>query len=108
MAVEPTRLRFYSCGKQVQNYELLDQSIKKFLGWKLVQVAPPTDLANPEDKGKWEYQETGEVSEVPNRAEYRKACKDGDLVAADAETADACGVPFTKTPKTAEKAEKAA
>lgn len=34
---------------------------------------------------------------VPNRAEYRANVQEGDLVAADEETAKACGVKFDPT-----------
>ncbi len=37
---------------------------------------------------------TGQAHEVPARAEYMNACKDGDLWPADQETADFCGVKF--------------
>jgi hypothetical protein len=36
----------------------------------------------------------GKVVTVPDRAEYRRHLRDGDLYPADGETAAACGVPF--------------
>lgn len=95
MAVQPERLRFYALPHaMVQDFERLDAGIKKFLGWKHVQKAPPADPTNPEDPGQWAFDFTGELAEVPNQAEYRKACKEGSLVPADAETAQACNVEF--------------
>lgn len=38
----------------------------------------------------------GKVIEVPDRAEYRRHLRDGDLYPADIETAQAAGVPFDK------------
>lgn len=78
------RLRFRARGEAlVQNYEKLDANIKAFIGRKFAQV---------EDR--WAFVPTDADEEVPARAEYMKACKDGDLWPADAATAAACGVRF--------------
>ena len=79
------KLRFHASGDAlVQNFDKLEAGIKSFLGRKYMEVEP----------GLWGFVPTGGAEEVPYRAEYVKACKDGDLIAADAETAKACGVAF--------------
>lgn len=102
MATSPSKLRFYAQGTAlVQNFEALDANITRFVGRKY--------------DGHLGFDKTGEVDEVPNRAEYRWACEEGELAPADAETAKACGVSFaeakspanTDYPKPAVKAEKA-
>jgi hypothetical protein len=81
------KLRFHARGEAlVQDFERLDLGIKKFLGWRF---APSTDGGSTAA-----FEATGEVAEVPYRAEYVLACKAGDLWPADLETARACGVPF--------------
>lgn len=81
----PKKLRFRARGDAlVQNYERLEAGIKSFIGRKFVQV----------DEEQWGFSPTGEDDEVAYRAEYVKACKDGDLWPADAATAAACGVAF--------------
>jgi hypothetical protein len=78
------KLRFRARGEAlVQNLERLEAGIKSFIGRKFVQVGPE----------QWGFDPTGD-EEVAYRAEYVKACKDGDLYPADAETASACGVAF--------------
>lgn len=93
----PSKLRFRARGEAlVQNLERLEAGIKSFIGRKYVEVKP--DL--------WGFKPTDEAEEVPARAEYVKACKDGDLYPADAATAAACGVAFDSTfgaPKAPEK-----
>lgn len=88
----------------VQDFERLELGIKRFLGWRLVSNADGTRA----------FEETSEVAEVPYRAEYVFACREGDLWPADLETARACGVPFdpkfgasAPTQQPAVKAEKA-
>ncbi len=69
----------------VQNYERLDagvNSVNCFLGLKLTEMSPGVFARVP----------TGETLEVPFRAEYVKALHDGDLVAADADTAKLAGL----------------
>jgi hypothetical protein len=79
------KLRFRARGSAlVQNFERLEAGIKSFVGRKYVEVNP----------GEWGFKPTDQAEEVPYRAEYAKACKDGCLYAADAETAAACGVSF--------------
>lgn len=81
----PKKLRFHARGDAlVQNFEKLEAGIKSFLGRKYKEVEP----------GQWGFVPTDEADEVPYRAEYVKACKDGDLSPADEATADACGVDF--------------
>lgn len=79
------KLRFRARGTSlVQNLQKLDANIKSFIGRKFVEVSP----------GNYGFMPTGEADEVAYYAEYVKACKDGDLWAADEETAAACGVEF--------------
>lgn len=81
----PKTLRFRARGTALaQHHEKLDAGIKKFVGRQYLQLEP----------GVWGFKPTGESEEVAYRAEYVKACKDGDLWAADEATAAACGVPF--------------
>jgi hypothetical protein len=97
------KLRFRARGEAlVQNLERLEAGIKSFIGRKFVQVGPE----------QWGFDPTGD-EEVAYRAEYVKACKDGDLYPADEATASACSVSFDPyfggpkpTEKTSAKAEK--
>lgn len=84
----PKTLRFRARGEALaQNHERLEANIKSFIGRKYIEVEP----------GQWGFAPTGEAEEVAYRADYVKACKDGDLWAADQATADACGVAFDST-----------
>lgn len=78
----------------VQNFEKLEAGRKCFVGRKYVQVTPPSDPKDPEDFGRWGFEPTGEPDRVAYRAEYVRACRDGELEPADAATAAACGVPW--------------
>lgn len=81
----PKKLRFRARGNAlVQNFERLEAGIKSFIGRKYTEVEP----------GVWGFKPTDQDEEVPYKAEYVKACKDGDLEPADKATADACGVSF--------------
>ena len=68
----------------LQDYEAMDARVKRFVGRKLVEVEP----------SKWGFVPTGESVSVPFRGEYVRAVQEGDLWAADAATAAACGVDF--------------
>lgn len=90
----PKKLRFHARGDAlVQDFDAMEAGIKRFLGRKYQEVEP----------GVWGFAPTGEAAEVPYRAEYVKACKEGDLFAADKETAKACGVCFEESADEAEK-----
>ena len=90
----PTSLLFLPVDKSlVQNFEKLEAGRKCFVGRKYVQVSPPT-TNDPEDYGQWGFVPTGEPDRVAYRAEYVRACRDGELEPADAATAAACGVPW--------------
>lgn len=81
----PKKLRFRARGQAlVQNFERLDAGIKSFVGRKFVQPEPDV----------FGFEPTNADEEVAYRAEYVKACKDGDLYPADEATAKACGVSF--------------
>lgn len=81
----PSTLRFRARGTALcQHFEKLEARIKAFVGRKYKEVEP----------GVFGFAPTGEVETVPYRAEYVKACRDGDLWAADADTAKTCGVDF--------------
>lgn len=81
--IPPEKLRFRARGTaMVQNHERLDAGINAFVGRKFGPV---------KDKpGRFGFDATNETEEVPFRAEYVKACADGDLWAADEETAKHC------------------
>lgn len=84
----PEKLRFRARGEAlVQNFVRMEAGIKSFIGRKYVEVKP----------GVWGFAPTGADEEVSYRAEYVKACKDGDLWPADEQTAAACGVEFDAT-----------
>jgi hypothetical protein len=79
------KLRFRASGTAlVQNHERLDAGVKSFVGRKWQEIEP----------GHFGFVPTGEAEEVPARAEYAKACRDGDLLPADEATAKYCGVAF--------------
>lgn len=83
-----SKLRFRARGEAlVQNNEKLEAGIKQFVGRRLVEVPPDRFAFAPTDT----------PDEVAYSAEYVRACKDGDLWAADPETAAACGVSFDST-----------
>jgi hypothetical protein len=90
----PKKLRFRARGNAlVQNHERLEARIKSFVGRTYVEVEP----------GQFGFKPTGADEEVAYRAEYVKACKDGDLYPADEATAEACGVSFDPSFGEAEK-----
>ena len=70
----------------VQDFEALDGGVKRFIGRRLDVAAGgfvPVDV----------------VQEIPFRAEYMQAVRDGDLECADAESAALCGVRFIAKPQ---------
>jgi hypothetical protein len=67
----------------VPNYAALDAGSKRFIGRKAVVSAD--GVLNFELDG---------VHEIAEMAEYKRSVRDGDLEAADAETAALCGVKF--------------
>ncbi len=68
----------------LQDYEALDAGVKRFVGRQFKEVEP----------GQWGFVPTQDSAKIPYRAEYVRAVKEGDLWAADAATAAACGVEF--------------
>jgi hypothetical protein len=81
----PQTLRVRARGTSlVPNHEAEEAGTRRFIGRKYAEVSP----------GQWGFEPTNAVEDVPNRPEYVKAVKDGDLWAADQATADACGVAF--------------
>ena len=80
----PQMLRFRAAGTAlVPNFEHEAAGIRSFIGRRKC-ISPD---------GRLGFEPSG-VAECPFRAEYVKACKDGDLEAADEMTAKACGVDF--------------
>ena len=71
----------------VHRLEAMSASPRQFIGRQWVQT---TD-------GRWGLASTETDVEVPNRAEYRAAVREGSLWAADQETAQECGVEFDAT-----------
>ncbi len=93
----PEKLRFRARGTAlVQNFEHLEGGKKSFVGRKYVQVSPD----------QWGFNPTDADDEVAYRAEYVRACKEGDLYPADQATASACGVSFDPAFGVAKAAEK--
>ena len=76
-------------GALVQDYNALKAGIKRFIGWKF----NPALGDGEETKGGWELVKD-KVCEVPNMAEYRQEIKLGNLLPADAQTANLCGLRF--------------
>lgn len=103
----PATLRFRARGTAlVPNIELQIARVRGFIGREYVHVKPgdspeaARELSGQplDDKGgRWVFRATAEPAEVPYRHEYVKACKDGDLWAADPDTAEACGVELDET-----------
>lgn len=82
----PEKLRFRARGTAlVPNLDRITQP-PTFVGRVYKEVSP----------GKWGFAPVDEDTEVPYRAEYVKACADGDLYPADEETAAACA-PWAKS-----------
>jgi hypothetical protein len=89
--MKPSKLVVRASGLAlVSDLEALEAGVKRFVGRRL---DPSVGVA-----GGWVLKE--EVSELPVRAEYTQALKEGDLEAANKETADHAGVVF-KSPKQA-------
>jgi hypothetical protein len=83
--MEPKTLRVRARGDSlVQNYERLDLGVNAFIGRVFKETSP----------GRHGFAPTNEVVEVPYRAEYVKALREGDLEAADEATALAAGLTF--------------
>lgn len=78
-------LRFRARGSAlVTNFERLEAGVKSFIGRRWTEVEP----------GRKGFVPTEADEAVPYRAEYVKACQDGDLYPADLATAKVCGVSF--------------
>lgn len=79
------RLRFYARGTAlVTDVAAQERGIRRFIGRRFQEVLP----------GRWAWVPTGEPQAVEYSGDLAKACRDGDLWAADEETARACRVPF--------------
>jgi len=70
----------------VTNYEAMGGNARRYVG----RSFDPTSGPN----GGWVLKT--EPEEIPYRAEYMQAIRDGDLIPADKATADYCGVKFNK------------
>jgi hypothetical protein len=81
---------------QVPNYEALDSGINARITHVCLPLGPEfkddESLTMKRHAAFVKY--VGKVLTVPDRAEYRRHLRDGDLWPADQETAAACGVPF--------------
>ncbi len=73
----------------VQDYAAMDAGVRRFIGWR--RDASLRDEAAAIDGG---FVSTGADVELPFRAEYVTALKDGSLWPADKATAELAGVPF--------------
>jgi hypothetical protein len=81
------------------HYEASENHVRRFIG-RRVDRTIGHDEVNPENGQTVKtggFPSTGEAEEVPYRAEYLFAVRDGDAWAADEETAKVCGVPFDPT-----------
>lgn len=88
------KLSFRASGTAlVQDFDAMEHGIRRYIG----RVAIDKDGKPTHDPGSvagWKVKD--EPQEVPYRAEYVKAAKDGDLVPADDATAAACGLKTAK------------
>jgi len=103
----PKKLRVRARGDAlVQDHERLAAGTNAFIGRTFAPLAPTEDGLNAAreaagfdadsiEPGQWGFIPTSAEVTVPNRAEYIKALKDGDLLAADDATAKAAGVEAT-------------
>lgn len=80
--------KVYAAGTaMVSDYEALASNVRRYVGRV---YDPAIGVA-----GGWVPKKEAQV--VPDRAEYRQAIKEGDLLAADQATASACNVALHKT-----------
>ena len=84
----------------VTNYEAMAAKVRRYVGRVYDSTLGPVDPETNKRVGGWPL--SNEMEEIPYRAEYVQAVKEGDLIAADKVTADICGVPF-QTDKSAKK-----
>jgi hypothetical protein len=78
-------LRFYCRGQAlVADVHAQERGKRRFVGRRWQEVLP----------GRWGFCPTEQPEELPYHHDLAKACRDGDLWAADEATAKACGVPF--------------
>ena len=89
-------LRFFSRGTAMCfDLEAQDAGVRRYIGRKHDKTLGhegKDDYGNKVMSGGWP--STSKAQEVPARGEYLMACRDGDLWAADEETAAYCGVKF--------------
>ncbi len=79
--------KVYAAGTaMVSDYEALATNVRRYIGRT---YDPSLGVA-----GGWVPKQ--EPQTISDRAEYRQAIKEGDLLPADRATALACGVPFTQ------------
>ncbi len=93
----PKTLRVRARRMGVQNFERLEAAVNPtncFVGYR--------HEPDPERPGGFRFTPTNEVEELPFRAEYIQALHNGDLEAADAETAKAAGLNTTPSRSRAE------
>ena len=76
---------------KVQNYERLEAGVNSFIGMKFQKL--------DESSGQYGYVVQDEIVEIPARAEYVKALRDGDLLPADEATAQMAGIETTSNQK---------
>jgi hypothetical protein len=83
----------------VQNYQAMQEGLRRYIGRVydaslLKYDEESEEVGKVSHKGGWILLD--EVVEVPNTTEYRHEVKEGNLVAADEQTAMICGVKFNK------------
>lgn len=76
----------------VTNYEAMIAKVRRYVGRIYDPTLGPVDPETNKHVGGWPL--TNEPEEIPYRAEYVQAVKEGDLIPADKATADLCGVTF--------------
>jgi hypothetical protein len=79
------RVKFYARGTaQVTDPHAQDRGVRRCVGRRWQEVTT----------GRWAWVPTEDPQEIDYHHDLAKACRDGDLWAADEATAKACGVPF--------------
>lgn len=87
------KLRFFASKEKTSlqpNYAAFEAGVKRFVGWIFDPKAG--------EAGGWQRKEEADVVEASplHLHDYAKACQAGELVPADKETADKCGVCFVE------------
>lgn len=84
-----------SAKAMVTNFEALAAKSRRYVGRYFDASLGAINPETQKPQGGWPLKD--EPEEIPFRAEYLQAVREGDLIPADKATADVCGVPFVQT-----------